>query len=790
MTTSGAQALPRTLAEDLRAREDTAVAALLRGRPDLAQPVPADSAQLASRASTRASVVQALDRQDRFMLDVVDACAVAVALHDGPVQPATVASLLGRRTAEVEPAIERLRTLALLWGPDDALRLVRTVRDVLGPHPGGLGPPTRQALLALAPSRIARIAGDLGIEPTGDPVADAHHVGDRFGDPLWLDGLLGRLGPETRAALDAVAGGPPVARLSNARRAVDADTAQSPVDRLLAHGLLVPVESGSVLLPAEVGLHMRGGRIRADVATAPPTPATTARSPQDVDRTAAGAAAESVRLLAALLDTWSAAPPSVLRAGGLAARELRRTSTVLQIEDRTVALLAEIAQAAGLLGRTDDFEPVWLPTSAYDDWSARGTAERWAVVARAWLGMPRAPGLVGSRAERDRLVAPLGPDLDHPVAPEVRRSVLQAIVALPSGHATTLDDLLAVVHWRRPRRRSRLRDDLARWSLQEAAQLGVTGAGALSSFGRALLADDDSAATLERLLPAPVDHVLLQADLTAVAPGPLAADLASRLDTIADVESTGGATVYRFSADSIRRGLDAGQSAADIQRFLEQVSRTPVPQPLAYLVDDVARRHGLLRVGAAGSFVRCDDESALLALLADRRAAGLGLRRIAPTVLAAQAPPDVLLDRLRGMGLAPAAEGLDGSVVVSQRQARRAPVTVRGGGQSYDPPPLTDRLVEATVRALRTGDQAADRRPDGVAVPRLQPAEAIAVLREAADAGHSVWIGYVDNHGVTSERVVDPVRLEGGWLTAFDHRSQEVRSFAVHRISSVAPSPA
>ena len=38
--------------------------------------------------------------------------------------------------------------------------------------------------------------------------------------------------------------------------------------------------------------------------------------------------------------------------------------------------------------------------------------------------------------------------------------------------------------------------------------------------------------------------------------------------------------------------------------------------------------------------------------------------------------------------------------------------------------------------------------------------------------------------------VVDPVRLEGGSLTAHDHRADDVRAFAVHRITSVSPLPA
>ena len=61
------------------------------------------------------------------------------------------------------------------------------------------------------------------------------------------------------------------------------------------------------------------------------------------------------------------------------------------------------------------------------------------------------------------------------------------------------------------------------------------------------------------------------------------------------------------------------------------------------------------------------------------------------------------------------------------------------------------------------------------------------MLREAVDGGGSVWMSYVDNHGSTVERVVDPVRVEAGWLSAYDHRTEDVRSFAVHRITAVRP---
>ncbi|WP_245900303.1 WYL domain-containing protein [Geodermatophilus normandii] len=49
-----------------------------------------------------------------------------------------------------------------------------------------------------------------------------------------------------------------------------------------------------------------------------------------------------------------------------------------------------------------------------------------------------------------------------------------------------------------------------------------------------------------------------------------------------------------------------------------------------------------------------------------------------------------------------------------------------------------------------------------------------------------MWLGYVDAQGSGSQRVVQPVSLAGGFLQGWDERRQENRTFAVHRITSVA----
>ena len=217
--------------------------------------------------------------------------------------------------------------------------------------------------------------------------------------------------------------------------------------------------------------------------------------------------------------------------------------------------------------------------------------------------------------------------------------------------------------------------------------------------------------------------------------------------------------------------------------FLAAVSRTPVPQPLTYLVDDAARTYGTVRVGHAEAFLRADDEAALTELLHHPRAGSLGLRRLAPTVLVSTTPLDVLIPRLRELGVSPLVESIDGTVHVSRPDRQRArPRVARRTAEAR----LEARLAQV-VTAIRAGDRVAETRGTAGASAALTPIGSLAALREAVETGRTVLIGYVDNHGTATERLVDPVRVDGGWLTARDHRADDVRQFAVHRIRTVHP---
>ncbi|MCQ4046281.1 helicase-associated domain-containing protein [Streptantibioticus rubrisoli] len=800
---SGAGSGPRTLAEDLRARGDDAVAALLLARPDLVNPVPGDLTQLATRAGTRASVVRALEHLDRFALQTAEALAIAA----DPCPYDTLCALMtgdegAPEIAEALPAaVATLRTNALVWGGGDRLRLVRTARDLLAPSPAapsptGLGPTVAEAAAGMSPGRLQQIVADAGLPATHDPVSAVAALTELFSDRERLTALLAGAPEGARAVLDKLKWGPPYGEVAQASQPVRAATAETPVQWLLARGVLLPAGPNTVVLPRETALRLRGGRAhRAPEPLPPEVPPSARYDAEVVDGTAAGEAFTAVRTVEELVKGWDTGGPLVLRAGGMSVRDLKRTAAALDTSEELAAFWLETAYAAGLVASDGEVDEAYAPTPGYDEWLRLPTEDRWARLASAWLAATRTPGLVGGRDAKGRTLAALGPDLDRSAAPGVRRRTLELLADLPDGASARPQDLLARLRWERPLRGGaaldELRERLVQWTVQEAELLGVTGRGALSGHGRELLTAPDTAASrLAPLLPEPLDHVLLQADLTAVAPGPLRTELAETLGVLADVESKGGATVYRFTPQSVRRALDAGRTAAELHTFLAAHSRTPVPQPLSYLIDDVARRHGRLRVGAASAYVRCDDDAVLSEILADRRAAGLGLRRLAPTVLAAQCEPVTLLERLRTMGFAPAAESAEGDVLITRADARRtppraAPVPVPDG------PPRPDRtLLAAAVKAIRAGDHAATAprkpAPHGSVLPRTTSAETLATVQAAVLTGEPLWIGYVNADGAASQRVIEPVKVEGGFVTAYDHTTDEVRTYALHRITGVA----
>ncbi|WP_454083808.1 helicase-associated domain-containing protein [Georgenia sp. Marseille-Q6866] len=743
MTTGGTARLADVVTE-LSRRPDADVVTLLRERPDLPVPPPTTLTALAARACSRPSVERVLAGLDQHVLEVAEAVCALGGL--GPVDAGAVRSAMGAAdattAARVDEAHTRLERLLLVVGGLPVLAL----HEALGPYPARLGPP----LAAL----------------------DAVHA--PVTTPEALTAVLADAPPAAHRVLDALVSGTPVG--------VTSGEPAGATRWLLDHGVLQRLSATQVVLPLETGLAARGGRTHPEPHPHPPRVEAPSRPPAVVAAESTRAAEELVRLVGVVVRQWTHEPAPALRSGGLGVRELRRLAGDLGTTPEQAAEIVEIAAMAGLVGPDDDGErPVLGPAAPAADWAEDELADRWVALAEGWLDSPRMPWLVGTRDDRGTLRAALGPGLERGWAARLRRRVL---ASLPTGTAPAATDVHAVLRWQAPRATPPEASVAA--VLAEAELLGLTGAGALGSAGRAL-ADGagDVAAALAADLPEPVGEILVQGDLTAVVPGRPTRELAELLDQVADVESRGAALTVRFTAESVRRALDAGTEAQSLLERLADVSRTPLPQALEYLVGDTARRHGRLRVGGAGSYLRTPDEATTRALLADPRLAGLGLREIAPTALVSRALPGELLETLRRTGAAPVLEGPGGASVGARPEARRAvrtaPRVQRAGEVQVQGP--DDVALERLVGRMRTGQERADQRDD---LPATDPVHTVAALREAASAGSTVRVVLIGASGKPERRRVRPVSVEGGRVRMIDLDRESELVVAIHRISAVA----
>ncbi|MGV0838098.1 helicase-associated domain-containing protein [Mycolicibacterium thermoresistibile] len=727
---------------------DEQLVRLLELRPDLAQPPPGTIAALAARAQSRQSVKAATDALDFLRLAVLDALLVLHA-DTAAVPVVKLVELLGDRAPEdaVTAAVADLQERALVWG--DA-----TVRVA------------------------AEIAGSLPWYPGQATVEDAELSAED------IAARLNELDTAQTELLSRLLEGSPVGRTRDAAPGTPPDR---PVQRLLAAGLLRQLDDETVILPRLVGQVLRGetpGPVRLD----PPDPVVSSTTAADVDAVAAGAALDLLRETEVVLETLSSAPVAELRSGGLGVRDLKRLSKTTAIDERRLGLILEVAAGAGLIAAgtpdvlpEDGAPPFWAPTVAADRFIEAPPAVRWHQLAATWLDLPARPGLIGTRGPDAKPYAALSDALYSTAAPLDRRLLLTVLADLPPGAGGDARTLSAAMVWRRPRWAVRLQPEPVEALLDEAHALGLMGRGAIATPSRVLLTDDDAdgvVAAMTKALPAPIDHFLVQADLTVVVPGPLDRDLAEQLSSVARVESAGAAMVYRVTEESIRHGLDTGRTAGEIHSFFERYSKTPVPQGLSYLIDDVARRHGQLRVGIAASFVRCEDAALLAQAVVAPAVEKLEVRLLAPTVAVSQAPLSDVLDALRSAGFAPAAEDSTGTVVDLRPRGARVP-TPPNRRRSFRPNPPSAQTLGAIVSVLRKVAAA----PFGSA--RMDPAVAIADLQEAALQQASVVIGYVDPAGVATQRVVEPISVRGGQLTAYDPASGRVRDFAIHRVTSV-----
>mgnify|MGYP000515652261 FL=1 len=712
-----------TFADELRARADDALASIFKLRPDLVSPVPNDFSALAARATSTPSLVRALDSINMWHYQIIEA---ACALPE-PFKKSEIVAVTSEETAF---ALDHLWQMGLLYKEGNNYRTPTNLKILIGDEPAGLGP-------------IAVKKFDFSI--------------------------LKEIPKVSEEVLAKLTWGPPRGQIGNIKKPGNA------IGWLLDNGVLVALDSNTVALPRDVAIKLRGGKIHKDMVSKAPNLIGKEVVQKQIDLAAIANISTILRWCEELLHNLSDEPPTALRTGGLGVRDLKKIAEHLGIDETCAGFVAELCYLGGLL--VIDSDDQILPTSAFDIWLTKSAEERWYSLVVLWLDTSRVSGLIGKISDKN--VAPLGPELDRAGASLIRRSTLKVLQDNPRL-TPDIKSLQEIVKWINPQRAN---NDYVEWTLREAEWLGITGQGALSTFGSNLL-NEKEVLEIESALPKPVDHILIQADNSAVAPGPLTPELASEMGTIADIESRGGATVYRFSDSSIRRGLDHGKTGDQIKTFLSKISKTPMPQPLEYLITDIAKRHGRLRVGSAHTYIRCEDEGLVQQILHDKKCEHLRLRKIAPQVLVTDFELAEVIGELREFGYLPAAEN-SGGVLLSQPNLRRS--------KSRPKPPRIiseftapkDAIVTAAVKTIRAGERSKKVEP---IIPGTSSNETLALINQYINEGKSLIISYADNNGGVSNRIIEPISISLGTLTARDETSDEILQFRIPRINGVAPS--
>ena len=714
----------RTFADYLRTLDDAALERLFSLRPDLISPTPPDYAALAVRANSGPSIARVLDSLNAYETQVLEALMVLE-------EPIKVKELEKITDSSARFIYKKFEELALVYEGV----IPTQVREAIGAEPAGLGP---------------RSLTKLDLKKLSEAPDSAKKVMDAL---CW--------GPPRGSVGDIKNPGPGIAWL-------------------LERHFVVPLDQRHVVMPAEVGIHLRGGKVHKNLAANAPELEGKKYNQTDIDRSAIANISNVLRWCEELLNFWGETAPTALRAGGLGVRDLKDVALHLGVSEGCAAFVAELCCLSGLVAI--DADETIAPTNSFDIWLTQDFETKWRNLVSLWLITSRVSGLVGRSEQKFNA---LGPELDRVSAANIRSRVLDELRA-NIELSPTLVSFTERMRWLAPLRRgANLRDELVKWTLEECEWLGITGLGALSTFGAELLEGDEDLG-VNAALPTPIDYITIQSDQTAIATGPLQHELAVEMSQMADIESRGAATVYRFTENSIRRGLDHGKSSTEIIKFLTKISKTSLPQPLEYLITDSARKHGQLRVGAIHCYLRCEDPSVLSEILADKKI-DVALRQIAPTVLVSDFDIDEVLSVLRNNGYMPAAESAQGILLTSphNKRVKNRPKPPRIVGEIE--PPTTDAIASA-IRAIRVGEQSTAKQTqlrNSGAIPRTTANETLDILNK--NLNRTLSIGYADNNGGVSHRIIDPQQISNGVLLAKDHGTGELQTFKIIRITGVAP---
>jgi hypothetical protein len=413
--------------------------------------------------------------------------------------------------------------------------------------------------------------------------------------------------------------------------------------------------------------------------------------------------------------------------GSMGLPDVKRLSGHLGKSKEYVKAILELAKVSGVVAIS---EKRFHPTDLADSWIRSDPKTRWQLLANTWLA------IVGASGAKELA-------LQHSQDP-----------------SKTLNDLVGLsfplVNASAGSRIGRVAE------LADAIGLSVNGFAAswLSSVlaGRVAVATK----TLEVRLPAQQERIIVQADLSIIAPGPLASSIEVELRKFTDTENIGLATGYRISPLSLSCGLEEGLTDKQIRSLLEKLSGTQLPQPVDYLISETANRFGRLKIkaGESGSVLSSTDELLATQILMDSKLKAYGLRKSETSIVSAL-EPEALYHALRENGYLAIRVDEGGKVI--------APSAIHKN--SSHAAMFQDQLTRLRKQDLEIADQA----PESDIDRKIQ----------LALASKSILLVEINANGKVMNFVLEPIGLANGRLRARDRKADIERTLPVSAITSI-----
>ncbi|MBD8704524.1 helicase-associated domain-containing protein [Frigoribacterium sp. CFBP 13712] len=586
-------------------------------------------------------------------------------------------------------------------------------------------------------------------------VHDAFDLADSLLEPASVRDVLSRLDRTELRLLQAAREPADTATLAE-RLASPADDALSPVETAVAHlldlFLLVPSTDGRIVAtPDAVGERLDDDPLLSAERLADERPPVVLEAVDDIDREAVDARS-SERLyaivieVAEILRALEQSPARELAKGGLALPETRRLAEAARIDVDDVSTLLGITTRAGLARTSPDG---WVVTAEANAWLASSWPDRWEALTSSWLdSLPL------------EIVAVLRQRVETSWGEPLREFTLWSY---PAGAAWVPERLAAFS--------------------RSAELLGLSSGGVPTSAALALFREGAGAARsrVAELLPEAVEQVYLQHDLTVVSPGPLSPALDARLRVIAVVESAGLAATYRITEGGVQRALSEGETADTLRAFLAEISATGIPQPLDYLVQQSAERHGRYRVSGvepgtpgfpadAVTLVEADEHTSIDTLEVDHALSPLALRRLDGLRIVSRFERDTVFWALSDERYPVVVLDETGiSVTPPVRRRPRRPV----------PAPARDQLREMVER-LSAENEGSTETTDRAWIARQ--------LDAAVKGRLTVTISIEQPDGTTSSLEMEPTGVGGGRLRGRDKKSDVERTLPLSHVVAVSSS--